>query len=1098
MKCSPGPDQITRRISATGKPICGRSVMVFIITLMLFLWNFHEISAQHAVMKEEIVSIKTYPYSDPNPVPAMAVNAMVSPFYPWFEFNGYSNEGQNKDWKVITLENEFIRLSILPGVGGKVWGAVEKSTGREFIYQNHVLKFRAIGIRGPWTSGGIEHNFGLDLGHAPWTSSAVDYLLKVNPDSSATCYVGGLDLASRTQWRVAIHLPKDKAYFETWGMWYNPTPLHDAYLSWENAAFKAAGDLQFCFPGTCYIGHNGAVNPWPLDAGGHNLSRYRENNFGSSKSYHVSGLFTQWFGGYWHDDDFGFGHYAPYADAPGKKIWIWSLARDGAIWEDLLTDHDGQYIEAQSGVKFNQANRESGFNSPFDQISMRPYYTETKTEYWFPVKNTKGMVDASPEGALNVIFSKDSLTILISANTVIQDSISVTLWNKSLYSFPVHISPMQLYRMELPLPRGDLQSLRISVGNNLLSYTPGTGGKKTDRPFVSSADQQYNSAEHLFLLAEDENAMRNYTRAMEYYLACLRQEPSHCRALSKAAELSYRRGEYEDALRYACRVLENNTYDAGANFISGVVNRRLGNLVQAEEEFSIAARTMEYRSGSYVEIAGIKMQQHDYPASIQCAAKALDYNRLNVKAYEIITTGYRKLNDLLASARTVKTLFETDPLDHYGRFEQFLMDPTDENMRDFKASIRNELPYETYLEIALEYSELGLEEEAIRVLEQSPPYPVVYYWLAYLYRNSSREKSNGFLEQAEEMSAFLVFPFRQETIPALSWALDRHDCWKTRYYLGLIYWHMQQTEKARELFEQCGDIPDYAPFYIARAVLFQHELTTYCYPCNDFGKAVRLAPGEWRTWHYLSNILQSSGSFQNQLDNAKQAYMRFPDHPVIGIDYAKALFNTGKFKECLSILSRVTILPQEGAHEGHDIYETANLALAVEKLEHKRFREAIKYLNVSRIWPENLGAGKPYEPDTRFQDYLSGYCYRRLGNKALEDTFNSHILRYSAENWGSAEPTNIYIALQGFAEQGKQQETIPDMEKWQQEQDSLRNWRISPGSDAPEVQWVLAKFRHEEEKAAKLEKELVSLGIENRFSLVLKTMKIINQYENEK
>ena len=384
-----------------------------------------------------------------------------------------------------SLDNDFINVTVLPAVGGKVWGAIEKSTGREFVYQNHVLKFRAIGIRGPWTSGGIEHNFGLDLGHAPWTSSPVDYISKVNPDGSVICIVGGLDLASRTQWRVRIHLPKDKACFTTESMWYNPTPLHDAYLSWENAGFKASGDLQFYFPGTYYIGHDGAVNPWPMDSKGRNLSMYRENDFGSSKSYHVSGLFTGWFGGYWHDADFGFGHYALYTDAPGKKIWIWSLARDGAIWEDLLTDCDGQYIEAQSGVKFNQANRESGFNSPFDQLSLRPYYTETKTDYWFPVKNTDGMVDASPSGTMNVTTSGDSLRIMISPNSQINDSLKVSLDGESLYSSFVSLIPMRVFRKDILLPEGNFQTLQVTLGNNLLSYTSDHKGRETGRPVKS-------------------------------------------------------------------------------------------------------------------------------------------------------------------------------------------------------------------------------------------------------------------------------------------------------------------------------------------------------------------------------------------------------------------------------------------------------------------------------------------------------------------------------------------------------------------------------------------------------------------------------------
>ena len=225
------------------------SVNILIIVLLCF-----DISGQKAIIKEESRSILTYPYSDPNPVPAMAVSSMVSPFYPYYVFDGYTDKGINKEWKVISLDNDYINVTVLPEVGGKVWGAIEKSTGLEFVYQNHVMKFRAIGIRGPWTSGGIEHNFGLDLGHAPWTSSPVDYIIKQNSDGSVSCIVGGLDLASRTQWRVNILLPKDKGYFETRSMWYNPTPLHDAYLSWENAGFKASGDLQFFFPGNFISG----------------------------------------------------------------------------------------------------------------------------------------------------------------------------------------------------------------------------------------------------------------------------------------------------------------------------------------------------------------------------------------------------------------------------------------------------------------------------------------------------------------------------------------------------------------------------------------------------------------------------------------------------------------------------------------------------------------------------------------------------------------------------------------------------------------------------------------------------------------------------
>ena len=263
------------------------------------------------------------------------------------------------------------------------------------------------------------------------------------------------------------------------------------------------------------------------------------------------------------------------------------------------------------------------------------------------------------------------------------------------------------------------------------------------------------------------------------------------------------------------------------------------------------------------------------------------------------------------------------------------------------------------------YVNLGLDNEAIKVLEQSPQYPVVYYWLAYLYRNSSAEKSSIYLAKAEEMSPFLVFPHRLETIPVLTWAVDKSQSWKSRYYLGLIYWHILRNEKAAELFEQCGDIPDYAPFYIARGTLFLNIQSEYCHPCNDFSAAVKMDPGEWRTWHYLINFLQSNRAFDKELENSEKAYSKFPANPVISTDYAKALLNSGRYRECIKVLEKVNILPQEGAHEGHDIFELANLSLAVEMAEKGKYREALKYVEDSKNWPENLGAGKPYEPDTQ-------------------------------------------------------------------------------------------------------------------------------------
>ena len=100
-----------------------------------------------ATIRETTETLKTYPFSDPNPV--ANPSALM---YPYFRFDGFSAKGVEKEWKSVVLENDFIRLNLFPEVGGKIWGAVDKTSGKEFIYTNHVAKFRDIAMRGPWTS----------------------------------------------------------------------------------------------------------------------------------------------------------------------------------------------------------------------------------------------------------------------------------------------------------------------------------------------------------------------------------------------------------------------------------------------------------------------------------------------------------------------------------------------------------------------------------------------------------------------------------------------------------------------------------------------------------------------------------------------------------------------------------------------------------------------------------------------------------------------------------------------------------------------------------------------------------------------------------
>ncbi|MDH5406940.1 MAG: DUF5107 domain-containing protein, partial [Candidatus Aminicenantes bacterium] len=422
--------------------IIGAVLIILIVFVFLWMKGF---SDKGTTIKEVTEIIKTYPFSDPDPVPILTRTSLWglgARLYPYYFFDTFSKTSVDKQWTVVHMENPYIKLSILPEVGGKVWGATEKSTNQEFIYTNHVLKFRDIALRGAWTSGGIEFNFGI-VGHTPSCATPVDYLLRKNPDGSVSCILGTMDLPSRTRWWVIITLPADKAFFETYAFWYNPSSLHQSYYSWTNAAIKAKDDLQYVFPGRFHIGHDFAVplEPWPVDQKGRDLSWYKNNNFGSHKSYFTVGEYENFYGGYWHDDEFGFGHWALYDDMPGQKVWLWALSRQGAIWEDLLTDSDGQYSEPQAGRYLNQNDHEFFI----------PYTADLWREVWFPYKNIGPMVTASPYGVLNITQTGDSIKVGICALQRIDDDLVVTAEGKEISRERLVLKPMEVYEKTFPL-----------------------------------------------------------------------------------------------------------------------------------------------------------------------------------------------------------------------------------------------------------------------------------------------------------------------------------------------------------------------------------------------------------------------------------------------------------------------------------------------------------------------------------------------------------------------------------------------------------------------------------------------------------------------
>jgi tetratricopeptide (TPR) repeat protein len=985
-------------------------IVLTILSVLLAFSCRSSSSSGAARIEEKQEIIKTYPFSDPDPVPIFARSSQWgrgSRLYPYFFFDTFSAAAVDKPWTVVRLENPYLSVAVLPQVGGKVWGATEKSTNREFLYTNHVLKFRQIALRGPWTSGGIEFNFGI-VGHSPSTATPVDYFARRNPDGSVSCIVGGMDLPSRTRWSVTIRLLRDRAYFETNGAWYNPTPFSQSYYYWSCAAINTADDLKYIFPGRFQIGHDYSVplRPWPVDEQGRDLSWYRNNNFGGSKSYFTVGEYNDFFGAWYQNSDAGFGHWALYDDMPGHKVWIWDESRAGEIWVDLLTDKGGQYTEPQAGRLLNQSDHEF----------FKPNAADRWQEIWFPYKDIGPMAKSSPYGVLSVEAAGDSFKVGVFALQALDDDLVVSTPKKELYRERLKLMPAESLKKDLSIDPGG-EKFTVAVGNKLV-YQSDPAASDLARPLRFKAVDE-TTTEGLCESGARLEKERMYPEALQKYLGCLAKEPLHLRALARTAELYTRRGEYQKALTYAQKALENSMYDPEANYVFGVVSRHLGNLVDAKETLGWAARSMEFRSSAYAQLAEICLLEKNFGQAVEYGRRAVDFNKFNSGAYDAIATALRKMNKPEEARKILGQVLEIDPLDHLARFEAYLLQPSQKNLETFKSLIRNELPHENYLEMALYYIRTGCDDDALTLLENAPEYATVYYWLALLLLEKSPEESKAYLDKASGLSPSLVFPFREEEIPLFKWAMsERPQDWMPKYYLGLIYWAKGRIEETQALFEQC-DGADFAPFFLARGS-FYRELAPLK-ALADFEKAVQMDEKNWRSWHTLVDFHLRQAKRDKALEVARKAVGLFPEGVALRIDLVKALMAAGGYEEAADILEKVEALPYEGASEIHGLYVETHIQLGLQSMKKGNWAQAVERLEKSKEYPERLGTGKPFDPDFRKQDYLEMVCYEKLGqrDKALEAL--KAISDYTLNNLERLGPNSYFggLALQRLGERDR-------------------------------------------------------------------------------
>jgi tetratricopeptide (TPR) repeat protein len=514
-----------------------------------------------------------------------------------------------------------------------------------------------------------------------------------------------------------------------------------------------------------------------------------------------------------------------------------------------------------------------------------------------------------------------------------------------------------------------VRALRVCLGGDKLEYAP-SQDEALSRPVEAPADFDWNSAYGLYLKGKESARQRAYAEAREAFQACLELEPNFVPALVEMASLANRRADRAAAREFALKALRVDTYDPGANYQLGLASAALTRRADAKEAFSIAALSPGWRGAACLELAKALLREQHYERALASARDSLENNARNLDALQLRACVCRLQGDHLGAQSALKALLELDPLNHFAHFEQYLQDKA--RRQDFTGLIRNELPQETYLELAAWYHNVGLDADGATVLEMAPQTAEVLYWLAYLTQDTKR------LAQADAASPAFVFPFRPESSAVFEWAAEHTQSWQPKYFLALLRWHQGELAQARELLAACGDAPRFGPYYAVLAQVCETNTAA------DLRQAAQLEPGQWRYGAMLTRHYLKQGDSTAALAAANDSAQRFPSNSVLALLQAKALLSNARYRAAADLLDSLNLLPCEGSTEAHELFREAHLMVAVTRMKSGDFSQAQELIQRAREWPEHLGAGKPYpeDVDERLEDWLAYQCV--LGTKTPE------------------------------------------------------------------------------------------------------------------
>lgn len=899
-------------------------------------------SAQSVSVKDTLM--RTYPYGDPDPVPQMGK------IYPYWRFQQFTKNGENRSWKMIVLENKYLRVKVFPEVGGKVWSIYDKTDGKELFYDNDVVKFREIALRGPWTSGGIEFNYGV-IGHAPSCASPVDWKIEKKADGSVSCYIGVFEMLSRSHWTVEVNLPKDAAYVRTTSTWHNESSEYQPFYSWANSGVEVSDDAVFIYPSDNAIGHSGEKIKYPIAEDGLDLSKYSNQGYGDGKSFHMVGSHKSFFGTYYPSEDRGVMHWSVRDEKLGRKYFTWAQSGSGNIWVDLLTDTRPQYIEMQSGKLFNQNTEDCSRKTSYRQMLFTPFGTDQWSDYWLPFSGIGPADNVTLDAVTSV--EKDGTGAAVGVYPLRPNTGGIIVKDAGgnvIYRDNSSLCPSRPVSFKV---KGE--PAVICVGDRIVWRAD---DETVDRPQDRNPEFDPESPAGLVMLARDYVGMRKYADAGQFVDKALAADPAMLQALDLKAFLLYHKMDYAGAYAYSDKALSIDQYDPDAGYIGGLAAAALGKYADAMDRFEVSAITNgPLRSSAFTELARLHFKRGDRELAGDYARKAVICNGNNATAMSIL---YK------VSGKGLEDIAAMNPLSHFEDAEKFLSGGID--AAAFAETFKEEIPWEDYLELAVFYHSLGLDCEGAKVLEALPEQnALTAIWVAYLKNDVEA------LPAACAGDVSFVFPFRSESYGPLKWAVDNCGGWKPSYLLAMLEDFLGNRDCAGKLLQDNSS--DYAPYYAYRYGIANDRA--------DIEKAFSLDPEGWRYCKMLASNLVKAGSAGQAVTMLEKFYAGHPDNVQIGDALIDAYIAADMISKAEKVVDKIEYLPFEGLRGSHDKYRHIKLHLAAAAIDKGKLTRAEKLVEEALLWPERLGVGKPYDNmiDTSVEDWLKSEIDARKSGK---------------------------------------------------------------------------------------------------------------------